>query len=328
MSESDIIERISKHGRSGHQQLIALVRQSELTFRGISFAATILMPALLTVIGGWATPVPIIVWISAVAVQLIFGYLTITGINLRKNLTELESSINYQGLLDDIHKIRLKSEEDTQRIELESYRTEAQITAIDFTMKALRDLFHQSSQSTNIPMPNEISALLTPIIANRELALDYDSSDDMYNFAFYIYDETTNLLRPLWRKKGPGFDQADGGNGREWPPDRGFIGLAFRGEGVWAIPNARLESNPNAHPDPAMQDIDNERYASYLAMSIENRVESKNIGVLVFSSSKPGQFQREAHEAIGNFYRHVLSIYLTQIASPNSPGVHPCHTSV
>jgi hypothetical protein len=141
---------------------------------------------------------------------------------------------------------------------------------------------------------DNVEALLEPMILARADTLGYTDPYDLYNFAVYKYNETTNELNQYYRQ----CDQRIMRRDRSWRPGLGHVGIAFAQKKL--IVSANVESME-------LLELDNERdreyYKAFISAPIMSEKETSGEnpwGVLVITGNREGQLGKAvARKSLG-----------------------------
>jgi len=139
-------------------------------------------------------------------------------------------------------------------------------------------------------LKSAIEEVLSAVIERRDRTLGIEP-EELWNFAVYYHDGARNMLRPILRVKHE--RHPSHGNGREWPPGLGHVGLAFvKGEAV-ITSDATDAAVAALLAPPGKQSLayDNAVYVSLAAIPIPSKQGTASpLGVLVGTSNRKGRF--------------------------------------
>lgn len=118
-------------------------------------------------------------------------------------------------------------------------------------------------------------------------------SNELWNFAVYIYNEETQRLESVWRRKHPNHPSKE--EARTWKQGQGHVGKAFS-DGTAKITGDALDPNVASlmsPPNTLLRSYDRQAYRSFASIPIvlENDLEIV-YGVLVATSDKVNRFNK------------------------------------
>lgn len=171
-----------------------------------------------------------------------------------------------------------------------------------------------NAQPTDHPMDirlenwkSGLNVILGHLAQYRSPLFGYDG-DSLYNMALYLYNRKTDDLGIIWRMH----DDRMITSNRRWKPGFGHVGLAFVQQEA-KICHDIFESTELANSSTSEPE-DQAKYRSFLSIPITDYFGSdagkKPLGVLVFTSSSPGQFDWERDKFFTLTIAKLLSIYV------------------
>ena len=149
-------------------------------------------------------------------------------------------------------------------------------------------------ESRRLAPRNKLDFVLDEVMASwvesRTEVFRFQDGDALYNFAIYEYLDQEKTLKCVWRSQ----DNRLRIRNRSWEPGNGHVGVCFqRGKTIFSDDaSAAGDDNPITTGDPD----DKKQYKSMLSTPIH--VDGNKKGILVVTSSKPHQFDKELHSRI------------------------------
>ncbi len=225
--------------------------------------------------------------------------------------SRLSNSVEIDDLIE--RKEHLENEVIPKAEELYECATTQQVVIYLMTLELESRIEEISSQPVDYPMPQKLAdwesgleAILWPLVKNRAQLFGYTGAG-MYNMALYLYTKHDDELFIIWRKH----DDRMTATNRRWKPGLGHVGLAFVQQEA-KICHDIFESTELANS--ANEASDKSKYRSFLSIPITDSYgenDGKNpLGVLVFTSSEPGQFTWERDKFFTLTITKLLSIYI------------------
>lgn len=159
-----------------------------------------------------------------------------------------------------------------------------------------------------------LKSMMSSIVHARHEIFGY-SGKSYYNMAIYVHSDFHDELASIWRC----CDDRITKTGRRWKPGIGHVGLAFIQNKVKFCDDI-IKSDASAHTQMAQED--QKYYRSFISqpitISLRNPVDNKKtgekvVGVLVFTSSEPNQFDLRKHQQFTFFVSKAISMYFSRL---------------
>ncbi|MFJ5287661.1 GAF domain-containing protein [Pseudomonas sp. NPDC088429] len=159
-----------------------------------------------------------------------------------------------------------------------------------------------------------LASMMSSIVHGRHEIFGF-SGKSYYNMAVYVYSESHKELAAIWRS----CDNRIATTGRRWKPGIGHVGLAFVQNKVKFCDDI-TKSDASSHTQTAKDD--QKYYRSFISQPISitlrdaidnKKVGDKVVGVLVFTSSEPKQFDLRKHQQFTFFVSKVISMYFSRL---------------
>lgn len=240
--------------------------------------------------------------VSAVFVVVMVGLATIVGLGAYGvgNALRLAN-------LDAIEEARKRAER--RLLEEESLRaeSESQLQAISGAMSVLQDVIAEEAQTT---LEKDVERILAPIIAKRTETLGF-RSDDLYNFAVYIFHPKTQKLYVFYRDCDNRIERHD----RAWEKGVGHVGIAFAMKKTCVATDSTRIVGEFVHDQ---YESDAKFYRSFVSTPIIN-VNAKSdqpFGTLVITSSRKDHFD-ETYKSAVEVFANILSVYFSDRQLPD-----------
>lgn len=163
-----------------------------------------------------------------------------------------------------------------------------------------------NTDCTSARVSADLGKILSPLVKYRAELFGY-SSTALYNFALYLYNESTAQLELKWRSH----DDRLVTTGRSWKPGFGHVGLTYILDEIKICHDITRSTELSVSSSTIG---DEHKYKSFLSMPIKDSAKlssgSKPLGVLVFTSNESNQFSLERDKMLGLTIAKLLSIYL------------------
>ena len=214
-----------------------------------------------------------------IAVQVLFGIILLFVDN---NLA-VEAYFYAKDLDDENIRLRDDNQDILTKINY--------LLLLENTIKAFREIELQHiRQKGELVDFIEIAFSLVLKISDR---LFNFKSNELWNFAVYIYNEEAQRLESVWRKKHP--NHPSKGEARTWKQGQGHVGKAFS-DGTAKITGDALDPNVSSlmsPPSTLVRNYDRQAYRSFASIPIvlENDLEIV-YGVLVATSDEVNRFNK------------------------------------
>ena len=144
---------------------------------------------------------------------------------------------------------------------------------------------------TQDQMEEAATEIITQVVEQRRSLFGMNDSDELWNFAIYMYDSKKQLLFPVVRLKHPNHPGSE--KGRIFRAGQGHVGKAFADRVTKITADAEAPDVRNlmdAAPD-LTRDYDNATYRSYASVPIgTDQINGCPFGVIVATSDHAGRF--------------------------------------
>jgi hypothetical protein len=136
-----------------------------------------------------------------------------------------------------------------------------------------------------------VGIICDEIVENRNEYFAFGRKE-LWNFAFYLWDDNQQLLVPIWRNKHPKHPSTT--IGRCWRDGQGHVGHAFRRTEALITPDALSNDVRNfiLADDNEQMPYDDFAYRSYASQPVKWSSRERPFGVLVATSDRPGRFDQ------------------------------------
>ncbi len=199
-----------------------------------------------------------------------------------------------------------------EREKIERYKDEtisliAKSTAVQGSLSVLQTLIQKK---INTPVqPDEVKAILTPLILDRARTLDYQS-DDLYNFVVYMYDSSSDQLNIFFRD----FDNRLQITNRSWKIGRGHVGSAFAQNTTIIVEDAT--QTVNVLTTDRLK-TDDSQYKSFVLSPIPDPdLNAKDpLGIFVVTSNRENHFGEDDRILIDSFSIILSILFCDRVAS-------------
>jgi hypothetical protein len=151
-----------------------------------------------------------------------------------------------------------------------------------------------------------LNRILWHLVDHRTQLFGY-KSDSFYNFALYMFDESSQELFIKWRSH----DNRLSTSNRRWKPGFGHVGLAYI-QGEAKICQDITTSSELS--DSAAVESDKKNYRSFISVPVKDSYNvlggNKPLGVLVFTSNHVNQFSWDRDKVFTLTVAKILSMYI------------------
>jgi hypothetical protein len=290
--------------------LLRLVQRKDWVYKWLIFVAALLLPAveifLVATLPAGLAAVPLssaIALGAIVVVHAVLAFLLLLG-----PATPASAGVALLELEDEVRE--REAEAEALRRQRDTFFVASGCAAS--SLEALRAIVDALPERVySMQRLGHLREILQPFIVNRDRVLGFASGEGLFNIAVYLHDPVEGTLVQAFRSH----DDRLRIRNREWRAGEGHVGLSFaRGDALSVLPD--LGASPGFFL--LEDDLDRRQYGS-LASALLQDLEGK-AGVLVLSSSKPGQFTYEQHGPIVELMARIVSIYLANAPyEPDSP---------
>jgi len=189
----------------------------------------------------------------------------------------------------------LKNELEITKNELNEFERYNLVLEQSIQVSELNLVSISQSSKSQIDLWNEI---LEPWIEFRQAIFWFEQEEDLYNFAIYILDPKSNMLKVSSRFCHPKLQRKN----REWSTGEGHIGTCFSTRKTQFSNNASENNNTREENSRAE---DAEYYLSLIAHPI--RSGDDVVGVFIITSNIPNQFDKNIHVSIVKLIAGLLN---------------------
>ncbi len=189
----------------------------------------------------------------------------------------------------------LKNELEITKNELNEFERYNLVLKQSIQVSELNLVSISQSSKSQIDLWNEI---LEPWIEFRQDIFWFEREEDLYNFAIYILDPKSNMLKVSSRFCHPKLQRKN----REWRTGEGHIGICFSTRKTQFSNNASENNNTREENSRAE---DAEYYLSLIAHPIGSGDDV--VGVFTITSSIPNQFDKNIHVSIVKLIAGLLN---------------------
>lgn len=315
-------------GKHEEKRNSAMSNARELAKRGIrqiknlqrlnTVLATVILPACFAVVLTFSEEILTIndtLFYGAVAIiiviQMPLSFLLMADIQLAQQV-QIETSEIF--------------EENTMLIEENSY--------LEYELKYFSSLQEASYQWMNMQrnyidagfqdlseLKEAIDEILNVIVVGREQLFDM-KSDELWNFAVYLYSTNDKKLKPAWRVHHHKLDAS--GDGRIWAPGEGHVGQAYQGGNALITNDAtdkELVEVFKPKKGNERKEVDTTVYISFASIPIGPFDEKDDpFGVLVATSDTARRFDDNNSLIL----RHASVILANIIAATDANALIDC----
>ena len=292
MSEN-IIKRIKTH--------IAKLALSLVDIALFLYALSVILQIAIQIIKYVNTPVAIVV-----GIYIVYGAIVIATFWATSKIADTMKVLN----IDEID-LQLKEIDDLkdklEKSQFERKNNIERLIALETSLVILEELLSSSRQKKI--SETEFQKLLLPIIIRRSEIFGY-SSDELFNFAIYIWNSNGNCLDVKFRK----CDDRIPVHNRSWQRGNGHVGICFaQGKMIFNKVEAKDSDLKEAF---GYTDDDLQYYCGTVSAPIfSNKDPKEPIGVLNITSSNGNQFKEEKLDRSEDIFfietfTKILSIYI------------------
>ncbi|MDI2589979.1 GAF domain-containing protein [Pseudomonas sp. 681] len=251
------------------------------------------------------TPTEITLYSISITIHIIFAVIIFYAGNRRSTTLAVEESLTetekYKSEIIPKAKAVYEVSKTQQSVtylmtlELESLIDEVRSRPVDYPLaQGLKD------------WEAGLNRILWHLVDHRTQLFGY-KGDSLYNFALYMYDETSEELCIKWRSH----DNRLNTSNRRWKPGFGHVGLAFIQGEAKICQDIAISSELS---DSATIESDKKNYRSFISVPIKDSYNilggNKPLGVLVFTSNHVSQFSWERDKIFTLTVAKILSMYI------------------
>ena len=219
----------------------------------------------------------------------------------------LSTADNFYFDYRDVERAHTKAEEKSNHFS-EHLAREEKITGVIRLMLVALSAFATFGRSNTPLSPAQVNSqvrkLMFPIIASREV-IPFRGA--RYNFAIYLYDDQSDVLKKFYRTHHPSIDVRN----RDILPNQGHVGTCFsKEEDIFS---------PDTLNAPALMFRDEDETTPYRSIGAapistitSSTGTSKTRGVFIITSDEPGQIRQDQHQTLVNVVALILSLFFDE----------------